>query len=514
MGNGEKIIVVDDEPEVLELLADVLNEEGYALESSDGADAALQKMRTQHFDLLLTDIAMPGMDGIALIREAKRLQPDLIPIVMTGNATLDTARAAVKSGAFDYVLKPFDVAEIRKAVIGALERKRLLDENARLRELGELFTISETINSLRDERTLLEFVLKSALAKVGATRGSIMLRDQDGGTLSIATSVGLPDELKNSVRVKLGEGISGWVAQEGKPLLIADVERDDQFRNSSQKLPDKSFVSVPIEMHEDEGVSLPVKSSKRILGVININKKLNGLPFTTSDLKTLSILANQAAVSLENARLFSSLQEAYLMTIQSLVLALEAKDAYTHGHSQRVTTICLRAAGRLGLNADELDSLRVAATLHDLGKIAVPEAVLNKPGPLTEAEWEVVRRHPAVGCEVLAPVTFLHKVLPIIRRHHERQDGRGYPDGISSDALSKNDRIIIVADAYDAMASDRAYRRALTDEELESQLKSNVGTQFDPDTVSILLELHRNGEFHSLRAQAKESSCIKTHLNA
>jgi response regulator RpfG family c-di-GMP phosphodiesterase len=510
VANGEKIIVVDDEPAVRELLVDILSEEGYALESSAEADSALEKMRDEHFDLLLTDIRLPGMDGIELIREAMQVLPDIIPVVMTGNASLDTARAAVRGGAFDYVLKPFDIAEVRIAVAGALERKRLLDENARLRELGELFIISETINSLREEKTLLEFVLKSALAKVGATRGSIMLRDRDGETLRIAVSVGLPDDVKGSAVVKLGEGISGWVAKEGKPLLIADVEQDAHFKDASHKLPDKSFVSVPIETHDEEGVSLPVKSSKQVLGVINVNRKLNGHPFTASDLKTLSILANQAAVSLDNARLFASLQDAYLMTIRSLVLALEAKDAYTHGHSQRVTAICERIGTMLGMSSDDLDCLRTAATLHDIGKIAIPESVLNKPGPLNDAEWDMLRRHPVAGCEVLAPVTFLTPAMPIIRHHHERQDGSGYPDGIEAHTLSKSIRTIIVADAYDAMASDRAYRGALRDEEIESQLTENSGTQFDPDIVAIMLELHRNGEFQSPDAQPPQSSNLKT----
>ena len=502
MGNGEKIIVVDDEPEVRQLLVEILIEDGYSLESSGGAAEALQKMRAQHFDLLFTDIMMPVMDGFELIQEARRVLPDIVPIVMTGYATLDTARSALRDGAFDYVLKPFNIGEVRMAVAGALERKRLLDDKARLRELGELFKISETINALRDEKTLLDFVLKSALTKVGATRGSIMLRDPETDTLRIASSVGVPDEIKDSVEVKVGEGISGWVAKEGEPLLVADVEAEPQFRDASHNLPDKSFLSVPLEMHEGDGISLPVKSSKRVLGVININRKLNGASFTPGDLKTLSILANQAAVSLENTRLFSSLQEAYLMTIQSLVLVLEAKDAYTHGHSQRVTRICMSVSAGLELSDEERDTLRTAATLHDLGKIAIPEGVLNKPGPLTDAEWEVVRRHPVVGCEMLAPVTFLAKAMPIIRHHHERQAGRGYPDGVSADALSKSVRAIIVADAYDAMVSNRAYRTALTDDEVEAQLTANTGSQFDPEVVSIILELHRKGEFQSLRAQA------------
>jgi response regulator RpfG family c-di-GMP phosphodiesterase len=509
MANGEKIIVVDDEPAVRQLLVDILSEEGYSIASSDTPDDALHKIRTGRFDLLFTDLVMPGMDGFELIRQARRILPDIIPIVMTGYGTLDTARAAVKDGVFDYVLKPFNVSEVRTAVAGALERKRALDDMARLRELSDLFKISETINTLRDEKKLLEFVLKAALTKLMAMRGSIMLRDPESDTLRIAASYGLPEGVDKNTKVLLGEGISGWVAKEGKPLLVANVDEDRQFKDASHHLPDKSFVSVPLEMREDNGISVPVRSSKRVLGVINVNKKLNGQQFTPGDLKTLSILANQAAVSLENTKLFSSLQEAYLMTIQSLVLVLEAKDAYTHGHSHRVTSICMRVGARLGLNDDELEALRIAATLHDIGKIAIPESVLNKAAPLSEEEWEVVRRHPVVGCDILAPVTFLTKTMPIIRYHHERQDGKGYPDGVSAGALSKSVRTIIVADAYDAMASDRAYRNALTDDEIEAELTANNGSQFDPEVVTVFLELHRNGEFQALRAQQEKDTTAR-----
>ena len=160
----------------------------------------------------------------------------------------------------------------------------------------------------------------------------------------------------------------------------------------------------------------------------------------------------------------------------------------------------------LGMSRDDLDCLRTAATLHDIGKIAIPETVLNKPGPLDDAEWDMLRRHPVAGCEVLAPVTFLTPAIPIIRHHHERQDGRGYPDGIEADTLSMSIRTIIVADAYDAMASDRAYRGALTDAEIEAQLTGNSGKQFDPEVVGIMLELHRNGEFQSPDAQPPQTS--------
>ena len=181
MAEHSKILVVDDEAVIRELMWDILAEEGYPVEAVSNGRAALDLLQKfDDFVLLFTDIMMPEMDGIQLIREARKLKPTLIPIVMTGFATLETARAAVKEGAYDYVLKPFSLSEIKLAVANALERYHLANENARLREVTELFTYSEQVVRYRDEAALLDFVLKAALERVGAKRGSIMLTTRDG----------------------------------------------------------------------------------------------------------------------------------------------------------------------------------------------------------------------------------------------------------------------------------------------------------------------------------------------
>ncbi len=209
MVEQSRILVVDDEAVIRELMGDILTEEGYPVEAAPNGRAALDLLKQfDDFVLLFTDIVMPEMDGIQLIREARLLKPSLIPIVMTGFATLETARAAVKEGAYDYVLKPFSLSEIKLAVSNALERYRLAHENARLREITELFTFSEQVVRFRDEHALLDFVLKAALERVGAKRGSIMLTSRDGRALEVAASVGLPEEAAH-VSVTIGKWPSG-----------------------------------------------------------------------------------------------------------------------------------------------------------------------------------------------------------------------------------------------------------------------------------------------------------------
>lgn len=243
MANGlQEILIVDDEEVIRELLSDALSDSGNGINLADSGRNALDSMREKHIDLLLTDIMMPEMDGLELIRCVRQEFPEVIPMVMTGYATLDTARAAFKEGAYDYVLKPFNITEVKIAIENAFERKRLRDENARLREITELFTISNSISTIRGERELLDMVLKFALRKVGAARGSVMVVDtEESKHLKIAASEGIPEEVVAETVVDVGEGIAGWVAEHAEPLLVADIEDDPSLCDRSHHFPDHSL---------------------------------------------------------------------------------------------------------------------------------------------------------------------------------------------------------------------------------------------------------------------------------
>ncbi|MCD6287905.1 MAG: response regulator [Candidatus Hydrogenedentes bacterium] len=504
-GNPLRLLIVDDEAIIRELLTDALDGTGYDISVADNGHAALEFMRDNTVDLLLTDIMMPQMDGLELIRRVHEAYPETITMVMTGYATLDSARAAFKEGAYDYVLKPFNITEVKVSIENAFERKRLRDENARLREITELLTISNSINTIQDERRLLEMVLTFALNKVRASRGSIMVFDsEESKQLKIAASCGIDKAVVEETRVNLGEGIAGWVAEHAEPVLVTDIENDEKFNKRSHKFPDTSFVSVPLEKRENS-LALPMRTSKRVLGVLNVNNKVDGTEFSDGDLKILSILANQAASALENSRLFASLQETYLTTIQSLVLLLEHRDAYTSGHSLRVTAVSVALGRRLGMSEEQIENLRVAATLHDIGKVGVPDYVLNKPGALTEEEWNIVKRHPVIGHEIIAPISFLESAKPIVKHHHERYDGHGYPDGRGNGDLSLPVKIVMVADAFDAMNSDRAYRKALSKDAIREQIRLGSGSQFDPEVADEFRAMMDSGALDEISLQNEVS---------
>jgi HD-GYP domain-containing protein (c-di-GMP phosphodiesterase class II) len=233
---------------------------------------------------------------------------------------------------------------------------------------------------------------------------------------------------------------------------------------------------------------VPVVVSGRAWGAITV-QGTETEAFDEEDARLLQAVADQLAAALRSATLYDQLERAYLGTAEALSAALEAKDSYTAAHSRSLVQRAEAVGRRLGMSGAALRSLRYAAVFHDIGKLAVPEAILNKPGPLTEDEFAVVKRHTVVGEQILAPVEFLEEVLPLVRGAHERWDGAGYPDGLAGEEIPLGARIVFACDTYDAMTTDRPYRAALPEEEARTELRRVAGTQLDPRVVDALLDV-------------------------
>jgi putative nucleotidyltransferase with HDIG domain len=247
-----------------------------------------------------------------------------------------------------------------------------------------------------------------------------------------------------------------------------------------------------MELEGERQLSIPLKTSKKIIGVLNISNPKSGKIFTESDLYLISILAGQAAISLENAQLFKNIEETYLSTMKTFSLMLEGKSPYTLGHSERVGEYAIAIAKKMQLNSEEIYTIKQGAILHDIGKIGISDAILNKKGKLTNDEYDTIKKHPEIGFEMLKPIKFVKKALLIIKHHHERMDGNGYPDGKTGGNLSSLERICMVADAFDAMRSTRPYRKSLSEKEILNELESNAGTQFDKEVITALIRTEKS----------------------
>jgi putative nucleotidyltransferase with HDIG domain len=234
---------------------------------------------------------------------------------------------------------------------------------------------------------------------------------------------------------------------------------------------------------------VPLRRGSDTLGVLNAYSRRPRQGFLPREEKALFVLGDRAATSLEHALLYSDMENTFRQTIQGLALALDTKDSYTHGHSENVTRLCEATARVMGLDEASCALIRQAGILHDIGKIGISSSILNKPGRLTNEEYEIIKDHPRMGRRILEPISFLSDVVPVVYHHHERWDGKGYPEGLGGEEIPLAARIMQVADTYDAMTSDRAYRTGLSHQTAIDELIRCSGGQFDPRCVEAFLQI-------------------------
>lgn len=320
--------------------------------------------------------------------------------------------------------------------------------------------------------------LARAMSLTNAATGSIMLLDEDTGRLTIAAAEGLPAEVVRDSSTSVGEGIAGWVAASRQPLLVEDLPGR---RGRGQRHGVRCAISVPIA--DQEG----------LLGVLNVGSRAYPAAFTDGHMETLELLGRQTAVALRNARAIEQSQALYFDTLKALSLALETKDPYASGGTERIVALVSDLGVELELSADEQKALELAALLHDIGMAAVADAGTATPGPLTTVERGLLKMHPKVAAEILTQTPALAAVTPIVFHHHERFDGAGYGGGVGGTDIPMGARILAVADAFVAMTSDRPYRRAKSLEAALAEIAENAGTQFDPEVVQALVRLHASG---------------------
>jgi len=492
----EKILIVDDSASVRGFLEDLLKEEGYRRTSMPDSESALDFLRSNVVDLMLCDIKMPGLSGIELLKQVRALYPDLLVIMMTGYASLDSAREAILAGAADYIFKPFRNEEILLSIGSALEKIRIMRENVRLKETVFLFNVSEAIASAVNTESLHNVILMSALSQTRSTRAVLCAFDDSKRVLSVRAVLGA--ELARSLRPNYaGYPAVDFIMQNRKPLLLCRG-KDHPLAGEVDLLEYKASIFPEIFPFEKEMVLFPLKIQDTPLGLILISKRAAEEQFTLSDIQVLSIIANEASVALHSSGLMKDLERGYLNTLLSLNLVLEAKHPYTRGHTQRVTRYSLMIGKTLNLPDADMRTIRDGATLHDIGKVGVSETILNKKEKLTDEEMQQVRRHPITGDEIISPISFLAHTRPIIRHHHERIDGKGWPDGVDGRNLPAVVRLVSVTDAFDAMTSMRAYRKPLSFDRICEEMIQNSGTQFDGDVVEVLLRLIREGRVEKL----------------
>jgi HD-GYP domain-containing protein (c-di-GMP phosphodiesterase class II) len=351
-------------------------------------------------------------------------------------------------------------------------------------ELALLYDLSIKLSAQPDLERICAIVADEVQSVLPVKNLSILLADAKTGTLRSMIAVGRDGRRHPPFQLDPEQGISGRVAQSGQPLIVCDVEQDSGFAPVSY--PITSLLCVPMTL------------GRKTLGIINISDKPDGKEFTTYDLKLIMAIAAEAAVALENARLFFEIKDLFLSTVKSLVMAIDAKDPYTHLHSLRVSEVSAILSEEIGLPALEVEQIKLAGLLHDVGKIGVPEQVLLKPDKLNHHEWEAMKQHPLHSVQILEQVKQFSHIVKWVRHEHEHYNGNGYPDRLKGDAIPLPSRIIAVADAFDAITSDRYYRKGRSEETAVDVLQKDSGIQFDPEVIRAFVSAHQKGRFKGL----------------
>ncbi len=383
---------------------------------------------------------------------------------------------------------PNDLALIDRVVAVAA----LLVENVRLgkmrdrslREISELMEISGILNSSLDTTAIREKAITVITKLLNCEVASLLLVDEETDELYFEVALGEKGDRVKETRLKSGEGIAGWVAVHNQPLLIDDVKTDPRH---SRRFDERS------KFETRNMICVPMVIKQKVVGVLQAINKLENGGFSQTDLDLFISLSHEVAIAVDNARLYNELRETFYQTAEALADAIEKRDPYTGNHTRRVMHYSMAISRFLDLTDAEVENLRLAAILHDIGKIGVEDCVLRKDSELNDEEYLKIIRHPEIGVDILGHIRRLDGVIPGMKSHHERMDGNGYPDKIVGGDIPLIARIIAVADTFDAMTTDRPYRAALADREAMEELKRFAGSQFDRNVVNAFIRSYEKG---------------------
>lgn len=488
MIEDSKVLIVDDNEEIVEVLSDFLMTHGCATYKASTGREALQILEGTEIGIVILDVKLPDVSGVSLLSTIKIKDPTIAVIMITGYHDPSLIVEAMKKGASDFLIKPFDfdrfmlvmmrVARERnllvekKTILDSLEDKRKIELlntelQERIQELSTMYHITNRFNSLNILDDVYDRMLQIIYEVLDIKNCGYYIVDGESNELMLYKA--------------LRNGNEGLLRRN---LIIPD----DLL---------KEGLSTKRYLEKDDQIFLPLLIRGEYIGFVVLDAKdrfgRKKNTFSESDAFFLRLITEKAATQIENKMLYESLFEGVLQTLTSLISAVNKRDSYTDNHCRRVTRMSVELGEKLGLAGYERDVLSVVGPIHDLGKVGVPDAILLKPGKLNEDEYSVIKAHSVYGEEIMNRFEILVNEAKIIRHHHERFDGKGYPDGLAGDSIPLCSRVIAVCDTYDAMVSNRPYRKAMSNKEAVEEILRCRGSQFDPVIVDCFVDTVAHG---------------------
>jgi response regulator RpfG family c-di-GMP phosphodiesterase len=479
---NKRILVVDDYPPTRELIRDALTQSDYyEISEAENGRVALDKYSEHPFDLVISDVMMPTMGGMELLNRLREINPDMPVIMITAQPAVELTVSAMKKGAIDFLKKPFNIDDLlykvqiylnEKTIRESVQSKAGIDEiqiKDRTKDLsvqGHIYDSFENIEGDNDH--IFKKIVDLSLNVVDGEECSLLLYDEDDGVFH--------------------------------PKIISSQYRENYERRTIPALKQifhevitkKEALIIHSSEHPEIAPSLicaPLMIRSNIFGILCIRKKINHESFTTKDLHYIVSLTKRASLNLENRILYESVYSNVLDTFKSLIASVQLRDHYTEEHCFRVTELSVKIAEHMHCSEKEIESIKIAGMLHDVGKIAIPDNVLLKPDKLTLEEFLIIQTHPKVGDLILKPILLFDQERDIMLHHHERWDGKGYPDGLAGLDIPLLSRILAVADSFDAMTNNRPYRSAMSVANAVVELEKNKKTQFDEQIVDVFLKI-------------------------
>ncbi|PID77942.1 MAG: transcriptional regulator [Deltaproteobacteria bacterium] len=491
----KSILFVDDEEVILEIVSEFFEQKEYNVFTCTNGFEALSLFETEKIDCCFTDINMPEMDGLSLAEEIRKKDNTLPVIIMTGYPSVDNILKTLKNGIVDFLIKPINLSQMelcikrilreRELFIGNILLKKEIENKERLEklnrelsdkveDLSRLNKIMSDFTGLSSSEDIFRLLLDMSVDISEAESSALYIINDENLPVNVFVSSGEENFFRNN---DISLNLIEEVAKESFPVLIKDAAVDERIPESVT-----SLLLNPLQIRD--------KTFAVLAAAVFDKKKF----FVEKSLFYISFICQRASYNIENLALYENIYDNLFSTLYAFVTAIEARDDYTGQHSNRVSRLAVILGKALGCSDEEIDALHFGGRLHDIGKIGISDILLLKEGSLTAEEFEEVKKHPVIGADIIGKLGLWSREEEIIRYHHERYDGTGYPEGLKANEIPYLARITSVVDAYDAMASNRVYRKKLSQEDIIRNLEQGAGSQFDPFIVRVFIEIVKEGK--------------------